>query len=86
MIEIAISIEGNFLTGLNRVSIWGFTTGTVVASEVGIMYIFDLNEDSFTQSACMELGEYTYRTTVILIVSSANNIPGRCLIDRVEDI
>jgi hypothetical protein len=86
MIEIAISIEGNSLAGLNRVSIWGITKGTVVASEVGIIYIFDLNEDSFTQSACMELSEYTYRTTVIVIVSSANNIPGRRVIDRMEDI
>jgi hypothetical protein len=86
MVEIAIGIEGDCLAGLNRVRIWGVTTGTVVASEVGIIYIFDLNKDSFIQSACREMSEYTYRTTVILIVSSANNTPGRRLIDRMEDI
>jgi hypothetical protein len=51
----AISMEGDFVTGLNRVGIGGSSTSTVVASEVQIIYIFDLGEDSLSQSAWTEL-------------------------------
>jgi hypothetical protein len=51
MRDDTIGMEGDLATGFDRVGIWGSSAGTVVASEVGIMYIFDLNEDSFSQLA-----------------------------------
>jgi hypothetical protein len=47
----AIGMESDFVTGWNRVGIGGSSTSTVVASEVQIIYIFDLGEDSLRQLA-----------------------------------
>jgi hypothetical protein len=50
MIEDIIGMEGDFIAGFDRVGAWGNSTGTVVASEVGIIHISDLGENSFIQS------------------------------------
>ncbi len=56
MIEDIIGMEGDFIAGFDRVGAWGNSTGTVVASEVGIIHISDLGENSFIQSVWAELG------------------------------
>jgi hypothetical protein len=56
MVEGVISIEGDWAAGFDSVSIWGIWNNTIVASEVGIKYIRDLNGDSFIQSTWPEPG------------------------------
>ena len=56
MVEDVIGLESDFVAGLDRVGVWGSSTGTVEASEVGIIYVFDLGKNSFIQSAWAELG------------------------------
>ena len=55
MTEDAIGMEGDFVAGFKRVGVWGSSIGTVIASEVGIIYIFDLGENSFIQSVSAEV-------------------------------
>ena len=49
MIENVIGVEGDAVAGCDRVGVRGSSTGTVEASEVGVVYIFDLGEDLFSQ-------------------------------------
>ena len=57
MIEIVISIKRNLVAGSDRVGVWGSSTA-VVASEVEIMYIFDLGEKLFIQLVNMIRAEW----------------------------
>jgi len=50
MVEDIIGMKGDFIAGFDRVGVWGNSTGTVVASEVRIIHIFYLGENSFIQS------------------------------------
>ena len=49
MVELIIGVEGDFAPGLNRIGVWGSST-TAVTAEVGIIYIHDLCEISFSSS------------------------------------
>jgi hypothetical protein len=57
MIEIVIGIKGDLAAGSDRVGVWS-NSATVVASEVGIMYIFDLGEKLFIQSVNMNRAKW----------------------------
>jgi hypothetical protein len=45
MVEDVIGMEDDSIAGFDRVGVWGTSTGIVEASEVGIIYIFDLGEN-----------------------------------------
>ena len=57
MVEDAISIEGDLFAGFNSVGVWGSSAGAIVASEVGFIYVYDLNQDVCTQTAGAQPGE-----------------------------
>lgn len=57
MIEILISIKRDLVAGSDRVGVRSNST-TVVASEVGIIYVFDLGEKLFIQLVNMSRAEW----------------------------
>ena len=50
VIESVIRVESNLVTSLDSVDVWGSSTSAVVACEVRISHILDLNKDLIIKS------------------------------------
>ena len=55
MVHVLISIEGDLLACVNRVGVWGSSAAGSVTSEVGLVHVHDLNENSFNQLVSMSV-------------------------------